>query len=221
MKPIWRFRLFALLVFVFVGGLSISNLVAEVLRPAPLPLPSRTGTAPTPEQISSAGLASAIAPFRSDLKAEYALALAGQKLKSEDAGQAQSDATAQNAAKNALKIGPHDSRMWLVLALLQARSNLGDSLIGESLKMSYLTGPNRAELIPTRLDAVTLSNALNDADLNELARGDVRIILTQLPDQRQALVNDYIRASAIGKAFVEASARMFDPKFADSLRSAK
>ncbi len=68
------------------------------------------------------------------------------------------DETAQNAVKSALKIGPHDSRMWLVLALLQARSNLGDSLIAESLKMSYLTGPNRAELIPARLDTVTLSN---------------------------------------------------------------
>jgi hypothetical protein len=105
--------------------------------------------------------------------------------------------------------------------LLQARSNLGDSLIAESLKMSYLTGPNRAELIPARLDAVTLGNSLNDADLNELARGDVRVILTQFPDQRQALVNDYVRGSAVGKAFLEASARMFDPKFADSLRSAK
>src|ERR1700730_16779739 len=166
MKPIWRFRLLVLLVVVFVGGLSISNLVAEFLRPAPLPLPSRTSPAPTSEQISSAGGDSAIAPFRSDLKAEYAVALAGQTLKSEDA--AQGDETAQNAVKNALKIGPHDSRMWLALALLQARSKLGDSLVAESLKMSYLTGPNRAELIATRLDAATSSNALSDADLNEL-----------------------------------------------------
>jgi hypothetical protein len=221
MKPIWRLRLFALFIFVFVGGLSISNLLAEFLRPAPLPLPSRTNTAPTSEQISSAGLASTIAPFRSDLKAEYAVALAGQTLKTEDVSQAQADKPAQKATKNALKIGPHDSRMWLVLALLQARSNLGDSLIAESLKMSYLTGPNRADLIPTRLDAVTLNNSLNDADLNELARGDVRAILTQSPDQRQAIVNDYVRGSSIGKAFLEASARTFDPKFADSLRSAK
>ena len=41
MKPIWKFRLFALLVFVFVGGISISNLVAEFLRPATSPLRSR------------------------------------------------------------------------------------------------------------------------------------------------------------------------------------
>jgi hypothetical protein len=221
MKPIWKFRLFALLVLVFVGGLSISNLVAEFLRPAPLPLPSRTSKAPSPDQISSAGRASAIAPFRSDLMADYAVALAGQTLKSEYTGQAENDEPAQNAVKNALKIGPHDSRMWLVLALLQARNNLGDSLIAESLKMSYLTGPNRAELIPTRLDTVTLSHSLNDADLNELARGDVRAILTQFPDQRQALVNDYVRGSPIGRAFLEESVKMIDPKFVDTLRSAK
>jgi hypothetical protein len=221
MKPIWKFRLLVLIIFVFVGGLSISSLAAEFLRPAPSPLPSRTSTAPTSNQISSAGRASAIAPFRSDLKADYAMALAGQTLKSEYTGQPQSDEPAQNAVKYALKISPHNSRTWLVLALLQARSNLGDSLIAESLKMSYLTGPNRAELIPTRLDTVTLGNALNDADLNELARGDVRAILTQFPDQRQALVNDYVRGSSIGKTFLEQSARMFDPKFADTLRSAK
>lgn len=221
MKPIWKFRLFALLVVVLVGGLSISNLAAELLRPAPVPLPSRTSAAPTFEQVSSADQASAIAPFRSDLKADYAAALAGRTLKSEYTRGASGDETAQKAVKAALKMGPHESRMWLILALLQVRSNLGDSLIAESLKMSYLTGPNRTELIPVRLDTVTLNQSLNDADLKELARGDVRIILKQLPDQRQALLNDYLRASSIGKTFLEESARTFDPKFADSLRSAK
>jgi hypothetical protein len=221
MKPIWKFRLFTLFIFVFVGSLSVANLVAEFLRPAPSPLPSRTSKVPTPNQISSAGRAAAIAPFRSDLKADYAVALAGQTLKSEYTGQTQSDDAAQTAIKNALKIGPHDSRTWLVLALIQARSNLGNSLVAEALKMSYLTGPNDAVLVPVRLDAVTLGNSLTDPELKELARGDVRAILSQFPDQRQALVSDYLRGSSVGKAFLEESARMFDPKFADSLRNAK
>jgi hypothetical protein len=219
MKPIWKFRCVALIIFVFVGALSVSNLAAEFLRPAPLPLPSRTGVAPTSDQISSAELASAIAPFRSDLKADYALALAGQTLKSEYTGRTQNDERAKNAVGSALKIGPHDSRMWLVLALLQVRNDLGDSRIAESLKMSYLTGPNRADLIPTRLDTLTLGRALNDPDLKELARGDVRVVLTQFPDLRPALVDDYVRGSSIGKAFLEESARTFDPKFVASLRS--
>jgi hypothetical protein len=221
MKPIWKFRLLALLVFAFVGGVSAANLVAEFLRPAASPLPSRTSKAPNPDQISSAGRVAAIAPFRSDLKAEYALALAGQALKSEYTGQTPGDESAKNAVKNALKMGPHDSRMWLALALLQARGDLGNSLVAEALKMSYLTGPNDAELVPVRLDAVTLGNSLNDPELKELARGDVRAILTQFPDQRQALVNDYLRGSSVGKAFLEEGARMFDPKFTDALRNAK
>jgi hypothetical protein len=219
MKPIWKFRLFSLLALVFVGGVSLSNLAAEFLRPIAASLPTRTSAAPSSEQVTSARKAAAIAPFRSDLKADYAVALAGQTLKSEPAAPA--DEAAQNAVRSALKIGPPDSRTWLVLALLQGHNNLGDSLIAESLKMSYLTGPNRSELIPVRLDAVTLNQSLNDVDLKELARGDVRIILTEFPVQRPALVSDYTRGSTVGKAFIEESARMFDPKFADSLRGAK
>lgn len=218
---IWKFRLLVLLIGIFVVGVSISNLVAEILRPAPSELPSRTGTAPTSDQISSARRAAAIAPFRWDLKADYALALAGQTLKSQHAARSQSDETAQNAVKDALSIGPHDSRMWLVLGLLQERNNPEDALIAESLKMSYFTGPNRATLIPTRLDAVTSGNVLRDTDLKELAHGDVRAIVTLLPGQRQALVNDYVHGSAMGKAFLEDGVRALDPKFADALRNAK
>jgi len=221
MKPIWKFRLFAFLAVLLVGAVSISNLAAEFIRPIAAGLPSRTSATATPDQVSSSRKASAIAPFRSDLKAEYAIALAGQTLKSEGTRGEQTDEAAQSAVKSALKTGPHDSRMWLVLALLQMQRNLGDSLITESLKMSYLTGPIRAELIPIRLDAVTLHQALNDADLKELARGDVRVVLTEFPGQRPSLVDDYARASSIGKAFIEESARMFDPKFADSLQAKK
>jgi hypothetical protein len=221
MKPIWKFRLLALLVIVAVGGFSISNLASAVLRPDPAPLPSRDGRAIAPHLVASAKLASDIAPFRTDLKAGYAIALADQALNPEHGGQAPDNERAQNAVKSALRLGPHDSRMWLVLAQLQAWKDLGDPLVAESLKMSYLTGPGRAELIPTRLDIVTVGNSLNDVDLSELARGDVRAVLTRYPDQRQALINDYVRASVVGKAFLEASTRMLDPAFADLLRSAK
>ena len=149
------------------------------------------------------------------------MALAGQALKSENSGRTPNDELAKNAVTSALTIGPHDLRMWLVLALLQARNDLGDPRIAESLKMSYLTGPNRADLIPARLDTVTLGQSLNDPDLKELARSDVRVVLTQLPDLRPALVNDYVRGSSIGKAFLEESVRAFDPKFVDSVRNAR
>ncbi|MDE2472633.1 MAG: hypothetical protein KGL35_28880 [Bradyrhizobium sp.] len=213
----------------FVAWISLSNLAAELLRPTAVVWPTEINSAPTSNQVSSAGWwASTIAPFRSDLKAEYALALAGQALKS-DAAKTETGRKAQEAVVDALSIGPHDSRMWLVLALLRARSNPGNSAVAgssnsqvaEPLKMSYLTGPNREELIPTRLTAVIASNSLDDADLNEFARGDVRAILTRIPDQRQTLMNTYTRASTAGKTFLEDSARAYDPRFVDSLRGKK
>jgi hypothetical protein len=218
MTAILQFRLFALLTAALVGGISMANLAAEFLRSAPLPFPSGTNVSPSIEQISSATRAAAIAPFRSDLLADRASALAGQALKSAVKEQSEQNNAAQNAVKGALKIGPHDSRMWLILALLQSRSNPVDPLIAESLKMSYLTSPNLAEIIPTRLDVVTANNALSDTDLGDLARSDVRALLTQLSAQRQTLVNDYARASEMGKKFLEQSVSTIDPGFVDKLR---
>jgi hypothetical protein len=215
---IWRFRLAALLIAVIVGGVSISNLMAELLRPAPYPLPFKTERAPTPEEVSSSALAANIAPFRSDLAANRATALAALALKTEPQKSPDASNAAQDAARSALKIGPHDSRMWLLLALLQARNSPNDPMVAESLKMSYLTGPNQSEIIPARLDAVTANNALSDSDLSELAGSDVRALLTQLPGQRDRLVNEYARASSNGKKFLEESVAKIDPAFVDKLR---
>jgi hypothetical protein len=207
MTAIWKFRFLALCSAVFIGAISIANLAAEFLRASPLPFPSSNSISLTAERISSARLAATVAPFRSDLAADYASAIAGQGLKS-----------GADAVRAALRIGPHDSRMWLVLALAQASNNATDPLIAESFKMSYLTGPNEAAIIPIRLNAVTANNALSDSDLGDLARSDVRALLTQLPEQRQTLVSDYAKASETGKKFLELGVSTIDPEFADKLR---
>src|ERR1700749_1633655 len=209
MKPIWKFRLIALPIVVFVGLFSITSLVAEFVRSVTLPLPSRDSKAPSSQAVSAVELASTIAPFRTDLKAGYAVALADNVLRPNESGAQPADnEAAQKAVKSALNFGPHDSRMWLLLAQLQAQKNPGDGPVTEALKMSYLTGPNRAELIPARLEMVTLNNALNDPDLTELASSDVRAVLTQLRDKRTLLAKDYVRASPTGKKFLEDKIRM-------------
>ena len=210
MLAIWKFRVVVLLIAIFVGGISSADLAAEFLQSARPPFPSISNL-PTQDQVSAAALAATIAPFRSDLVADHALALAGQALKSETKGDSERLKAVENVIRSALKIGPHDARMWLLLALVQARTNPADPMVAESLKMSYLTGPNRAELIPIRLGAVTANNALSDSDLGEFARGDVRALLSRLPEQRQTLATDYARASEIGKKFLEASIAAVDP----------
>jgi len=83
MKPIWKFRLFRPAHLRVCRRISVASLAAQFLQLASPPLLSGTSKAPTSDQISSAERAAAIAPFRSDLKADYAAALTGQTLKSE------------------------------------------------------------------------------------------------------------------------------------------
>jgi hypothetical protein len=212
MIAILKFRLLALLSAVFIGAISLTSLAAEFWHPISLPFPSNRVSL-TPEQLSSAAIAAAIAPFRSDLSADHALAVAA--LKSNVNQPPEKQDAAKNAVKAALKIAPHDSRMWLLLALVQKPA---DQLVAESFKMSYLTGPNLAEIIPIRLSAVTANNALADSDLGDLARSDVRALLTKLPEQRQNLVNYYAGASEVGKKFLDQSVAALDPGFSDKLR---
>jgi len=217
MVTIWKFRFLALLSAVFIGGVALANLIADFRRPMPPPFPVGSQVSPTAEQLSSAAQAAAVAPFRSDLLADNALAVAAQMLKSGVKGQQEKQNT-ENAVKAALRIAPHQSRMWLLLALVQASGNSADPLIAESFKMSYLTGPNQAEIIPIRLSAVTANNALRDSDLGDLALSDVRTLLTQLRDKRETLATDYAGASEVGKKFLEQSVSVVDPGFSDKLR---
>lgn len=215
MNLVWRFRLLVLFIVLSAGSISIANLVAEFLRPTPLLSISGITKMLPQSAIDAANLVSTIMPLRSDLRAEYGLALAGRTSNSSHAPQAE---PAKNAIISSLNIGPHDSLMWLVLALLQARSGPADPHVTESLKMSYLTGQNRIDLISIRLASATSGNSLSDPDLVDLARGDVRALLSQSTDQRQALVDAFAHASPTGKAFLERSVETVDPKFAELLR---
>jgi hypothetical protein len=76
-------------------------------------------------------------------------------------------------------------------------------------------------LIPIRLGVVTSNNSLTDSDLGELARADVRALLTRLPDGRKELLGDYQRASEVGKTFLEEAVAAIDPEFAATLRDKK
>ncbi|WP_339028240.1 hypothetical protein WI604_25770 [Bradyrhizobium symbiodeficiens] len=218
MSIVWKFRSFTLLIAIIVGVTALADLAAQFRRPAPVLSLTVVSDAQSDDSVASAKLSSMLMPFRSDLKSEYALALASQVLNSE---QAVPPDAAQDAVKSSLMIGPHDSLMWLVLALLQTRNNAADFRATKSLKMSYLTGQNRADLIPARLGSVTSRNALTDMDLIDLARGDVRAILTQLPDQRPALAADYARASEAGRRFLRETTNLVDPKYLDALTTNK
>jgi hypothetical protein len=195
------------------GAFAISNLCSELLRASP-PYSLATANVPTEDQIAAATRATSIAPLRTELKADMALALAARALRGPVGYLPDLNLDAQSAAKHALVAGPHDAQVWLMLGQLQAQQSMLDPQIAESLKMSYFTAVNSLNLISARLRAVSETAAVQDADLRELARGDIRLILTRRPDLKLALLDIYRRGQPEGRQFIEESVKAIDPNFA-------
>jgi hypothetical protein len=211
-----------LLTAVVLGWFSVTTILAESLAPDPKLL-SLDFSAPT-QPVSDESLTTfsvAAAPLRGDLLADVAIAQALPALRLGKApASSEIIANRENAlssAMRALSFAPHSSRMWLLVAMLQ---NLRPSPrpVAEALKMSYLTAPADLSLIPTRLAILTMSTATSDADLTNLARGDVRLILTRRPDLKSAISRAYDKGSVDGKSYMYEVAHSFDPSFAATLR---
>ena len=99
-------------------------------------------------------------------------------------------------------LAPHSSRTWLLIAILQGLGSVGDRGAG-ALKMSYLTSPAVADVAAARLSTFAVSTAIADPELKDLARGDIRLILTHRPDMKEAIVRAYRRGSADGKTYIQ------------------
>ena len=217
MTTLWKFRIVTFLICLGMGGVSAKNLLAEIFRSSSAAVAEISTSVPTQGQIDSARGAARLAPERSDLQAEAALALAAQALNGAAGYRPDLNEEAQVAAKKALAAGPHDSRIWLELARLQIQHSTRDPRIVETLKLSYFTGPSSEALVAKRLAAVTSGYSLNDPDLQELARGDVRLILTRYPNLKPALISAYRGAAPAGKQFIEQNVKNIDPTFVASL----
>jgi len=84
------------------------------------------------------------------------------------------DGRNEAAAERAVRLAPHEAGAWLVLASFPPpASNPADSL-----KMSYYTGPNAAELMPPWLFVSVQLAMLADGDIHQLMRRDIRTIVS-------------------------------------------
>jgi len=79
MRPLLKFRILAAVIVLVIGGFTLGNLYAELLRPSP-PYSLKTARIPTDGQVASSTLAVKIAPLRTERKADLALALATRAL---------------------------------------------------------------------------------------------------------------------------------------------
>jgi hypothetical protein len=162
-----------------------------------------------------------VAPLRGDLLSAVAFARAG-RLSQLGKTSASSDLSAQredaiSLAKESLSVAPHSSSTWLLLANLEQLAS-DRPAAAEALKMSYLTSAADFDLMPKRLSIFASVATKADADLSDLARGDIRLILTQRPDLRAAISEAYAAGSIDGKTLTFELVNSHDPTFAATLR---
>jgi hypothetical protein len=217
-----KLRVAAIVVGVLAAVYATTSLFSETFSLRQPALPADPSRIATQEITPIAQLAASVSPFRADLEANYATALALAALRPDksslSAVDVQKNADSQEDIKRVLKAAPYNSRLWLVLVLLETQRKSDGQQIIEALKMSYFTAPNDAQLMPLRLYTVTLADALSDPDLKELARGDVRLMLIRRPDLKASVLLAYRRGSGLGKAFLEDAAQSIDPGFVSVLR---
>jgi hypothetical protein len=218
MRSYLQFQIFAWIAVVSLGLITAANLTIDALKFGASILLDKPGLSPLAANVDQVCLASAINFDRTEVQVDCALARSMQALDASDPKQHELNEQAQAIVIRTLSNAPHESRLWLALALLRSGVNQPH---GDALKMSYLTGPLSLDLIPRRLASAVSSDALVDEDLRELTAGDIRLILTARRDIQGAIVGAYLQASSIGKKFIEEKTSVLDPQFSSSLRNAK
>jgi hypothetical protein len=126
---------------------------------------------------------------------------------------------ARRRIETALCYAPHRSDVWLFLAAVSSRLNWQNPDPASALKMSFYTGPSETSLIPMRLLVAARSAALNDADVQQFVRRDIRVILLRQPALKPAIQAAYHQANAANKRIIENAVSELDPAFVQFLRA--
>ncbi|WP_322513898.1 hypothetical protein SR870_12545 [Rhodopseudomonas palustris] len=216
-------------VVVGVAGLLLAGqgawiLLPEISRPPAIGFPSDQRHATVPRQHQDMALRSAsLAAVRGDLWADAAFTHAGMLWTDPalelEAGDGRNAGIAASLLK-ALHYAPHRGDAWLMLASSCERLKLPACNVGALLKMSYYTAPDQAALLPLRLSQVLRLAALSgDDELADMARRDIRFVLTRSTELRPALSAAYRWASPPGRRLVEQTVTPLDPAYLKNLRA--
>jgi len=187
-----------------------------------LPVDGRTATIAFAEQ-DRIKQAASLAVVRGDLWAESAFTYGSQLWIDRavwlDAGD-QLNTEALKTMTRALRYSPHRGDVWLMFAALADKykwSGFQPSLL---LKMSYYTAPNELALLPLRLNVSLHANGVtDDAELKDMVRRDISVILTRAPALKPALVAAYRSALPQGKVFAERVISEIDPGYLGVVRA--
>jgi hypothetical protein len=197
-----------------LGAQSIWLLLSELSRPSVDRVPTTAQAADQAAIERNDGMWAAwIGIIRGDLWADSAFTYADLLWASPDPdGQPNTTlAPARAELDKALGYAPHRADAWLMLAGLEERDSLHVSDPAEALKMSYYTGPSERPLIPLRFRIATRLDALDDVEIQQFIRRDLRFVLGQ--KQSSVITETYAGASTAGKRLIEQAVGEIDPTY--------
>ena len=181
-----------------------------------LPVDGKTATIAFAEQ-DKIKQAASLAVVRGDLWAESAFTYGSQLWL--DAGD-QLNTEALKTLTRALRYSPHRGDVWLMFAALADKYKWSGYQPSLLLKMSYYTAPNELALLPLRLNvSLHAKGVIDDAELKDMVRRDISIILTRAPALKPALVAAYRSALPQGKVFAERVISEIDPGYLGVVRA--
>jgi hypothetical protein len=210
-----RFRQLLLAFALFLGFQALWILVPETIRPGVVQLPLDSQVAALAKLRRSKTLWAASLGFvRGDLWADGALTYADLIWTDpDDNARAKLEQEARTSAERALAYSPHRADVWLLLAALSYRFKWNQSQLASALKMSYYTGSNEISLVPLRLFVSVGSQVLDDTELQEMVRRDIRMIVTRNLDLKPMLTAAYKLAPSANKKFIESAVAESDSHF--------
>jgi hypothetical protein len=166
--------------------------------------------------------AATLAVFRGDLWAESAFTHSDLLWKEP----ATTSAANENASKEskmdierALRYAPHRGDVWLMLAVMADRYNWQEYQPNSLLKMSYFTAPSELSLFPLRIKASLRPNAIQDPEIQDMIRRDIRVVVTKSPALKPALATAYRASTVEGKAFLDRTIAEIDPVYLAVIRA--
>jgi hypothetical protein len=190
-------------------------LIPELYLPGALP--EKSGAVTSLEESESLNKAASLALVRGDLWTKSALASAA--LLDSNPGLNSTNDQVRERLVNALTSAPYQADVWLTLARLANQFKWTRYDTAALLKMVYYTGSNDVDLVAARTKLALRLNATTvDAELQDLVKRDVNLILQRWPELRPALVEAYRSANPEGKALAEGVIARNDPAFLSALR---
>jgi hypothetical protein len=215
-----KFRIATLLLAALLGLQCVWLLLAELSRAGIDRLPTEASAAAAAAgKRNRAAWAADFGVIRGELWAQLAFTYADLMFddNTETADTMQKVARARVGLEHALYDAPAQPGAWLLRAGLGLRyPSLGLDAV-ESLKMSYYTGPTELDLIPLRLRLTALSTMINDVEMQQFLRRDLRLLLAR--KQQSAIADAYNGAAPPGKRVIERTLDDIDHRAAESLRA--